>query len=420
MRRAALLVALLAPSAAFATAGYFQIGYGLKSKGLGGAAAAFPQDSLAAATNPAGMVWVGERADLGLEWFAAERGSRISGNAQGLDGDRDASDPHALPLPEMGANRMLDARRSIGVSVYATGGSTRYADNPFAAALGGASSTAGMDFQQAVVAPTFAGKLGERHSLGISLNVVYQRFRARGLEHFDDPSFSASPGSVTNRGWDPALGVGARIGWLGRVTPALSLGAAWQPKTPMQKFERYKGLLADSGSFDVPENYVAGAAYKATPSVTLVADVQRILYSRVRALGNRADCLLDTSCLLGTKGGPGAGWRDVTVFKAGVSYEASRKTTLRAGVAWLRQPIPQNQTLLNIFAPAVSERHLALGATWRLGAGELTLSYVHALENTVAGRSSIPAGAPPGGVGGGEADIHMRQRALGVAYGWAL
>lgn len=419
MRRAALLVALLAPSAALATAGYFQIGYGLKAKGLGGAAAAFPQDSLAAATNPAGMVWVGDRVDLGLEWFAAGRGSRISGNTQGLDGERDASDPQAFPLPEMGANRMLDARRSLGLSVYAAGGSTRYDDNPFAA-LGGASSTAGMDFQQGVIAPAFAAKLGERHSLGVALNLVYQRFRARGLEHFDDPAFTASPGSVTNRGWDRSLGVGARVGWLGRLTPALALGASWQPKTPMQKFERYKGLLADGGSFDVPENYVAGAAYKATRALTLVGDVQRIRYSRVRSLGNRADCLFATACLLGTKGGPGAGWRDVTVLKAGASWEASSRTALRAGVALLRQPVPEQQTLLNIFAPAVSEKHLALGATWRLGAGELTFSYVHALENTVRGRSSIPAGAPPAGVGGGEADIRMRQRALGVAYGWAM
>jgi long-chain fatty acid transport protein len=419
MRRAALLVALLAPSAALATAGYFQIGYGLKAKGLGGAAAAFPQDSLAAATNPAGMVWVGDRVDVGLEWFAADRGSRISGNTQGLNGERDASHPQAFPLPEIGANRMLDARRSLGVSVYAAGGSTSYDGNPFAS-LGGASSPAGMDFQQGVVAPAFAAKLGERHSLGVALNFVYQRFRARGLEHFDDPAFSAAPGSVTNRGWDQSLGLGVRVGWLGRVAPALTLGAAWQPKTPMQKFERYKGLLADGGSFDVPENYVAGAAFKATASLALVGDVQRILYSRVRSLGNRADCLLDTSCLLGTRGGPGAGWRDVTVYKLGGAYELSPRTTLRAGVALLRQPVPESQTLLNIFAPAVSETHLALGATWRLGNGELTFSYVHALAKTVAGRSSIPAGPPPGGVGGGEADIRMRQRALGVAYGWAM
>ena len=66
---ASAAAALLAPTLALATAGYFQLGYGLKAKGLGGAAAAFPQDALVAATNPAGMVRLGNRLDAGLDWF---------------------------------------------------------------------------------------------------------------------------------------------------------------------------------------------------------------------------------------------------------------------------------------------------------------------------------------------------------------
>src|SRR5262245_23622627 len=98
--RALLLLSLAAPGAALATAGYFQLGYGLKSKGLGGAAPGQAQDSLVPATKPAGMVWIGNRLDAGAEWFVADRGSRINGNILGLDGDRDANGRKAIAVPE--------------------------------------------------------------------------------------------------------------------------------------------------------------------------------------------------------------------------------------------------------------------------------------------------------------------------------
>jgi long-chain fatty acid transport protein len=65
---------------AFATDGYFSIGYGVKQVGQGGAGIAFAQDSLAAATNPAGMVFVGDRFELGMSWFRPIRGTSIVGN----------------------------------------------------------------------------------------------------------------------------------------------------------------------------------------------------------------------------------------------------------------------------------------------------------------------------------------------------
>jgi long-chain fatty acid transport protein len=47
--------------ASFATDGYFLTGYGTKQQGQGGAGVAYPADSLAGATNPAGLILVGNR-----------------------------------------------------------------------------------------------------------------------------------------------------------------------------------------------------------------------------------------------------------------------------------------------------------------------------------------------------------------------
>ena len=54
----------------------------------------------------------------------------------------------------------------------------------------------------------------------------------------------------------------------------------------MSKFSQYSGLFAEAGSFDIPANYTVGMSYQATPSVTIAADYQRIMYSGVASVGN--------------------------------------------------------------------------------------------------------------------------------------
>jgi len=73
LSRLALAVALAAPLAAFATNGYFSHGYGMKAKGMGGAATATASDTFGGAVNPAKMVWVGDRIDFGAELFSPIR-----------------------------------------------------------------------------------------------------------------------------------------------------------------------------------------------------------------------------------------------------------------------------------------------------------------------------------------------------------
>jgi len=407
---AAALAAALAPLAAYATTGYFAHGYGMKSKATGGVGIALPQDSLAAASNPAGMVLVGNRVDLGVDWFMPDRGASITGNGAGLNGTYDGNGTSSFLVPEFGYNRMLSPNMSFGVSVYGNGGmNTTYKTNPFAA-FGGAGE-AGVDLMQLFIAPTLAWKSGN-HSFGVSLNLAYQRFEANGLPPAF-AAFSSDPANFTNRGYDDSTGWGVRIGWMGQVSPTVTLGATYQSKTSMSEFDKYKGLFANQGDFDIPENYGVGIAWKATPALTLAGDVLQINYSGVPAVGNPVDSLF-MGAQFGSSNGPGFGWQDTTVYKLGVTYDLNPNVTLRAGYITLKQPIPSNQTFLNILAPGVVEDHLTLGATWKMGTnGELTVMYMHAFEKEVNGSGSIPMA-----MGGGEANLRMSQDSLGVAYGW--
>jgi long-chain fatty acid transport protein len=401
----------LAPLAAQATVGYFQHGYGVKAQSMGGVGIALPQDALAAATNPAGIAWVGNRIDVGADWFTPDRGATIAGNGAGANGTYDGNDTASFLIPEFGYNRAIGPDLTFGVAVYGNGGmNTSYAVNPFTAF--GGSGPAGVDLTQLFVAPTLAWK-GGNHSFGVSLNLAYQRFKAEGIQGF--AGFSASPGNVSNNGYDSSTGYGVRIGWTGQVSPAVTLGATYQTKTKMGKFDKYSGLFADQGAFDIPENYGAGVAFKVSPALTVAADVLRINYGDIPAVGNPVDCFFMGACQLGASNGPGFGWQNTTVYKIGFAYELKPDMTLRGGYVTLKQPIPANQTFFNILAPGVVQDHLTLGLSLKMaGNGELSFMYMHAFEKKVDGSGSIPLA-----FGGGEANLRMSQDSLGVAYGWS-
>lgn len=404
-------ITLAMPLPALATNGYFQHGNGVKSQGIAGIGIALPQDGLAAATNPAGQAFVGDRVDLGLNWFAPKRGAEVVGNPM-ISGNYEANETRNFFIPEFGYVKQLSPTLAAGVVVYGNGGmNTDYSRNPFAGFGSTGSST--MNLEQLFISPALSFKVTPQQSLGIALNIAYQRFSIKGLGAF--ATSSADPANLTDRGTDSSTGAGVRLGWTGQVTPTLTLGATWASKTRMGKLDKYRGLFAEQGDFDIPANYGIGAAWKATNALTLAADVQRIEYSDVQSVGNPIANLFAGNPL-GSNNGGGFGWRNVTATKIGASYDVSRDLTLRAGYSHNTQPIPADQTLFNIIAPGVIKEHLTLGGTWKTGNSEVSIAYTHAFKNTVKGSNSIPA-MP---FGGGEANLHLEENILGVAWGWKL
>lgn len=411
----ALSAALLAPLA-HATNGYFSHGYGAKSQGIAGVGIALPQDALAAASNPAGTAAVGTRLDLGATLFAPRRSADIEGNAFGPDASYSGDGRKLFLIPDFGYTRALDARTSVGLAVYGNGGmNTGYDNNPYGRF--GATGTAGVNLEQLFISPSVAHKLDEVHTLGAALNIAYQRFDARGIGLFS--GFSAAPANVSDQGKDSDVGVGLRLGWTGQLTPQLRLGGTWASKV-QGRFDKYRGLFADGGGFDIPENYGVGIAYAATHATTLAGDIQHIRYGDVTTVGNSAARLF-AGQPLGSNNGPGFGWRNLTVLKLGVQHQVNAALTVRAGFSVANQPVPRSETFFNVLAPGVIRQHLTLGATWKLASGgELSGFYALGLGKTVRGAGSIPPGFPPAGLGGGNANVRLKEHILGVSYGWTF
>jgi long-chain fatty acid transport protein len=418
---------LLTPLAALATNGYFPHGYGLKAKGMGGVAVSQNHDSLGGANNPASMAFAGNRLDLGLEWFQPKRSASRSGSMGGAFDFSSESDSNDHFVPEFGYVQQFGSTMAGGVTVYGNGGmNTDYpgaatsCGNPAGNVANGlcGNGRLGVDMMQLIVAPTFALKLAPDHALGVSPLFGYQRFKVTGLQAFDNapgfPPFTGSPGSVTNNGYDSSTGWGLRLGYQGKVGP-VTLGAAYATKMSMSAFDKYKGLFAENGDFDVPSHYALGVAWQAMPALQVAAEWMRINYSDVASVSNPSS----NQAPLGAANGPGFGWRDIDVLKLGVQWQAMPGLTLRAGYNKGDNPISSGDVTFNILAPGVITTHYTLGGTMQLGASsELTLAYMRAPEQTVTGPSMFNSPALLGPGNGGTDTIKMRQQSLGVA--WAM
>ncbi len=412
---AGLVLAVGAAHPAAATDGYFTHGVGTQAKGMAGVAIAYPKEALSIAANPASATALGNRLDAGVDYFHPTRSATITGNAFGPDQSFGGNDRGAFYIPELGYVRQLNDRLAVGLAVYGNGGmNTDYRDNPYARF--GATGKAGVDLQQLFISPTIAYKIAEGHSLGVALNLVNERFKAQGIGAF--AGFSQQPSAVSNKGRDDFWGAGVRVGWLGQITPWLSVGASWQSKTYGDGFKKYKGLFADQGDFDVPSSYGIGVAVKASDRLDLAADVRRIAYSDVGAVGNSFQRLL-AGRALGSSDGPGFGWKDTTSIKIGANYALTPDWQIRVGYGYTTQPIPQSQTFLNILAPATIQHQITAGATWSVSKSvDVSLYGLYGLPTTVKGSGSIPAGFPPAGFGGGEANIRLSEIALGGGVSW--
>lgn len=251
----------------------------------------------------------------------------------------------------------------------------------------------------------YARRFGDTLSFGVSPILVVESFKARGLSAFDD--YSVAPGHVSDRGHPkaPSLGVGGRIGALWSPVENLTLGASWQSKIAVGRFDSYEGVILAGGRIDSPEMWNAGLALRPARRHLLAADFERIEFSDIPVLGRRFNapafaerCLLPrllldaepSSACLGGDLGPGFGWTDTRSYKLGYRYSPTADLAFGLGYAWTRRPVHGDQALFNILAPAVTNDHFAGGVSWRMRPGlTLNIATLYAPRRSVSGRNPL-------------------------------
>lgn len=293
----AVSIMLVLPSVSEATNGYFAHGYGARSKAMAGVGSALPQDAMAAAVNPAGMAFVGNRFDLEMELFSPRREYTVQGaptmapGAFPLNPGTVESGNEYFPIPTVGWNHQLDNNQSIGITMFGNGGmNTDYPGFASQTCPPGASGTfcagkTGIDLAQMFISPSYARRFADgRFSLGIAPIFALQTFKAQGLGSF--AGFSGDSQHLSNQIRNYSYGAGVRVGGLVELLPGLRLGASYKSRVFMSPFQHYAGLFAEQGDFDIPESINGGLAWDINDSITAAFDVEHIRYSSVNSVGN--------------------------------------------------------------------------------------------------------------------------------------
>ncbi|MBW8370372.1 MAG: outer membrane protein transport protein [Thiobacillus sp.] len=448
LKHTALVAACLAAFPAHATNGYFLPGFGFRSQGMGGVGIAYGRDSLSTAANPANAVNTGMRGDIGMAVFNPERHATVGTPAGGnrffaFIGDTE-SDAKYFLMPEMGFSMPLNDKLHVALAVVGNGGmNTTYPQNFFSfnaefvpdtdpATLNPSpTDKLGIDMMQLLVPVSVAYKVNENHAVGASLILAETRFRAYGLEAF--PYFEsfgytivADRDNITGNGFDYSYGAGIRLGWLGNfMDDKLSVGLTYASKTYMTKFDKYRGLFAEQGDFDIPENYGIGIAFKPAKNLIIAADVVRINYSDVASIGNLGPItepsfplsfgipsIQDPSKETGNDAGMGFGWKDATAYKLGVQYGVNNRLQVRAGYNYGKTTISDDQLTFNLLAPATVERHYTVGFTYKANDNlEVTGTYLYAASHSQSNCQQSILNC---------VEFNMHQNMFALSMGWVL
>ncbi len=410
-------VSLLAMDA-FATEGYFTNGSGARNKAMAGAGVADGRDATALITNPAGMVGNGSDLTVSVSLFSPNRRFTGTGGAGFTPVGEFKSSENLFGVPNIAYVKAIDDTSSWGVSIAANGGmntSYRGVTNPACASpplpanngvfCGG---TTGVNLSQALISVGYAKKMGD-FSIGIAPVFAFQMFEATGLFAFG--GVSSNPGALSNNGIDTATGFGGKIGVQYDVADNIRIAGMYQSKIGMSKFEKYSGLFADGGDFDIPSNYQIGISADVSPDLTVSLDYRRINYTDVPAVSNSSRIPLP----FGALGAGGFGWDDVNVVKVGAEWRANDQWTLRAGFAANSQPINGDDVTLNILAPGVTTKHITAGGEFALNdRHSFEFGVMYAPTDSVSGIEITPAGPNPGRT------ITIEMKQFEATFGWKM
>ncbi len=395
----------------------------VKSTGMAATSIAYPQDSLAVAYNPAGMVVVGNRIDGEAGWLHDDGHAKIFGSpVPGADGNFNVMRTHDYYVGNFGFNSVwctsvcdcVDLNWSLGVALY-NRDFQKATQNKVQPLFG--TSDAGIEYVHEELATSLAVDLCEGHCLGVSIDWHIARVKVNGLENFDNDTFSSHPGHVTNRGYNYSHGLGATIGYYGQLADWLSVGATYRPKTNMSRYHKYDGFFANDGRINIPDKIGGGIAVDPWPCLTLCFDVEIVRWRSIKSLSNKLKRNTEefVTKKLGTDHGSGFGFRNQTFYRFGVEYRVNDDWTIRAGFRHANSIISASQNAANSLVDDLVRDYLTLGFTWSYNAcTEFSGFYAYGFKHTLHGYNAIPT-TP---FGGGSVRLNESKYVLGLSAAW--
>ncbi len=387
-----------------------------KALGMAGTGIAYPQDSLAAAYNPAGPAEIEQRFDIGIGWLRDTSKTRVSGNiapVAGVNGSYKAMRTRDSYSPDFGINKRYcvnTCNRSFDIAYGVVAYNRNFQKTNYTKVIPLiGTSKPGLEVLNETISPYIALKITPCLSFGVSANWQILRLSVKGLQNFDNSARSLYPHHVTNKGYNWSNGLGYTLGLKWDVFNCLSVGVTYQPKTYMSRLKKYKGFVAEKGKLDIPRKLGLGFAFKPFNCLTLTFDLEHIQWTKIKALSNKLDLAIKT----GSNNGSGFGFRNQLYYRFGVNWWVNSCWELRAGFRSVRAPIVASQTAINLLSCDTVEKIFTVGTTYHWDCvNEFTAYYGYGFNHKINGRNSIPAP-----LGYGEIDIQENKWVIGVSWG---
>lgn len=429
---------LITSTVASAINGSFDYGFSEITRGMGGSGVALPQDAVIAIINPAGMVWVGHRADLGITaYFPSSYYKATNGVASApvntrtlIAGGEHGNGVDVFSLPDFGINWVINDKSSFGLTIASIAGFGSSYTALGVANLPGNVTGPGpfgggrvlSDYKQALTSLTYSRKITPHSSWGVSLLLAAQTFKNQGFRLLRGLAQDGIGNNLSNRGLDYSVGAGVRAGIMLDPFQWLTVAASYQPEIPMTKFKRYSDIFANHGSLNIPPNIVMGLALHITDDLDVTFDYQDIYFSKVGSYGHSGKAIDEGLCAptvggprdrcLGGPNGAGFGWRDSEAWKFGAQWRATEKWFFRVGYNHSRAVIRKSELALNIIAPGgvVSDLYTA-GFTFLVNKfNRLNAFLVWIPLQSVTGINGASAGSQ---------HIRLRFAGMGGGLGWS-
>ncbi len=226
-----------------------------------------------------------------------------------------------------------------------------------------------------------------------------------------------------------ATGFGGKLGGVYKVNDALTIGAAYHSKTALSDMETKSAKVSFNANVDIgfattgtpngtymnatipltgkiqvkdfnwPQMVGIGMAYQVSNDLMIVADYKWINWKAVMK-----EFKMNFTVDAGQQGMAGAfdntvldasltqNWKDQNVIMIGVGYRVNPEWTLRGGINYANNPIPD--TYLNALFPAIEKTHVTIGAGYMISkASSVDASFTYAPEVKQTSGPNAPEGA---------------------------
>lgn len=359
MKKMTLITLSLLSPALYAYNGTLLTATGQISSGMGGVSYGGGFDRSSIADNPANLSYQASGGDIQMSLL------NIRSEASFIDPNSEYKSNQYVPVPSLSIVQHAGEKLSYGLAVVGSGASVDYRQ----AIVEGNHANAKDNLAMATINPIISYKLSPELSVGASVHLGVQQFRAKGVIVGMDENLQAIELPTHGNQW--AVGYGYAFGATWQFLPQWTAGASFISETIFSKLDGYKEdlLAVSNGRLNLPMRFGFGLGYQPSEKLRIGFDALRINWQDTDGFGK------DTAF----------NWQNQNVYRVGADYKANEISSFRIGYSQAGSFLDNEYTNGNIYTNAIAHKAMTFGYGHRFDFADVNLAYEYDLSSREEG-----------------------------------